>query len=79
VLWNMNPDDDDVSFYSVKLDNKLIHTVTSDNCDAVIRTCSAPIIISDTRSHSISVTATNQFGTSKPTTIKFRLEKESGK
>ena len=70
VQWDPNPTSDLVQYYTLVFD-----TSTAQSVPAVIdSTCSciqAQIAISTGGSHTVSVTATNQWGTSSPTVVTF--------
>jgi len=70
----MNSDSDNVSYYSVQLDDDLAQIIYTNDCDAVIKTCSVQIIVPNNKNHEISVRATNSNGTSSPTVLRFRIK-----
>lgn len=73
VLWDMNADSDAITFYTFRYDAVAPVTVTSDKCVVATRTCSTPLTVNDNNEHTIAITATNQWGTSDPTTLTFRI------
>lgn len=68
VLWNPSPISDAVTKYTLN-HNGTIKEILSTSCGAV--DCSTTIVVTSSNVQTISLTATNQFGTSLPETITF--------
>lgn len=68
VVWNPNPISDDVIKYTV-IHNGVAKDVPPSSCGAI--DCTSPIVVTSSAVQTVSVTATNQFGTNAPETITF--------
>lgn len=70
LLWDAN-NADAVTSYAIQLDNATPVTIPITACDAT--TCRTTFQIPDSNQHTIKVTATNQWGTSTPSGVTFRV------
>jgi uncharacterized membrane protein len=70
VSWDAN-NTDAVTSYAIQLDNNTPVNVAITACDAT--TCKTTFQVPDSNQHTLKVTATNQWGTSSPTGVTFRV------
>lgn len=67
LQWDPNAASDAVTFYTVVQDGGAPVTIDPATCTATV--CSTPITFTAAGTHTLSVTATNEWATSLPTTI----------
>jgi hypothetical protein len=74
VLWDLSTNAAEaVTSYIVQIDTAPGQTIQAASCDQATHTCTAVITVPDSNTHTASVVAVNQWGSSAPTAVTFRV------
>lgn len=73
VEWDANATEEQVTFYSVSLDNGPADIIDGTFDCGPTKKCTATIIINSNGVHSVSVTAKNAWDSSLPTVVQFNV------